>query len=699
MRGADQERDTSGGPGGDRDARAASDERDAVARERDLATQDRDAEAEQHDRDADALDGAANAGDPALELRAAGDRRDAADDRARAAGARAEAAHDREQATLDRQGAADDREQATVDRQDAAAVLEQEGRFLRAVLDSVQDGIVACDSHGTLTVFNRATRALHGLPARALPPERWAEHYDLYHADGRTPMNKEDIPLFRALQGEQIREMEMVVAPKDGDRRLLCASGQPILASDGSTWGAVVALHDITDRKRAEDRLAYQALHDPLTGLANRTLLLDRIGRALELSKRGTSKIAVLFLDLDNFKAINDGFGHQLGDQLLKEVGSRLISGLRASDATTRLGGETVGRLGGDEFVVLCEGIRSEEDGLRIAERLKRAIAAPFTLQDTELSVTASIGITFPADPRADAGSLIRDADVAMYRAKDQGRNRCEVFDGAMRTRVMERLRVESELRGVIKRDELTLHYQPIVSVTDGSVVGLEALVRWEHPQRGVVAPADFIPLAEESGLIVAIGAWVLEEACRQTARWQEAHPRSPPVQVFVNVSERQLTPDFIDTVSNALEQSGLDPTRLVLEITESVVVESPQSADLLRALRKRGVQLALDDFGTGYSSLAYLTRFPLDILKIDRSLLANLGQGEQAFKVAAAAIEMGRALGMTVIGEGVETTEQLAHLQELDCPFAQGYLFAKPQPAAAITQLLCVTNAEGGVV
>jgi diguanylate cyclase (GGDEF)-like protein/PAS domain S-box-containing protein len=698
MRGADQERDTSGGPGGDRDARAASDERDAVARERDLATQDRDAEAEQHDRNADALDGAADAGDPALELRAAGDRRDAADDRARAAGARAEAAHDREQATLDRQGAADDREQATVDRQDAAAVLEQEGRFLRAVLDSVQDGIVACDSHGTLT-FNRAARALHGLPARALPPERWAEHYDLYHADGRTPMNKEDVPLFRALQGEQIREMEMVVAPKDGDRRLLRASGQPILASDGSTWGAVVALHDITDRKRAEDRLAYQALHDPLTGLANRTLLLDRIGHALELSKRGTSKIAVLALDLDNFKAINDGVGHELGDQLLKEVGSRLISGLRASDATTRLGGETVGRLGGDEFVVLCEGIRSEEDGLRIAERLKRAIAAPFTLQDTELSVTASIGVTFPADPRADAGSLIRDADVAMYRAKDQGRNRCEVFDGAMRTRVTERLRVESELRGVIKRDELTLHYQPIVSVTDGSVVGLEALVRWEHPQRGVVAPADFIPLAEESGLIVSIGAWVLEEACRQTARWQEAHPRSPPVQVFVNVSERQLGSGFIDTVSNALEQSGLDPTRLVLEITESVVVDSPQSADLLRTLRKRGVRLALDDFGTGYSSLGYLTRLPLDILKIDRSLLANLEQSVQASKVVAATIEMGRALGMTVIGEGVETTEQLGHLQELDCPFAQGYLFAKPQPAAAITQLLCVTNAEGGVV
>lgn len=570
-----------------------------------------------------------------------------------------------------------------------AGSSHDEGLFLRAVLDSVEDGIVACDSHGTLTIFNRATRELHGLPARALPAGQWAAYYDLYHPDGRTPMPMHDVPLFRALQGEQVHEVEMVVAPKNGDRRVLRASGQPILAADGSTLGAVVAMHDITDRKRAEDELAYQGLHDPLTGLANRLLLLDRAGHALELCRRLSSKISVLFLDLDNFKAINDGFGHDVGDQLLKEVASRLMFELRRSDTTSRLGGETVARVGGDEFVVLCEGIRTEEDGLRIAERLRRALAAPFILSGSELHVTASIGVTFSDGSNADAGSLIRDADVAMYRAKDEGHNRYELFDETMRTRVVERLRLENELRGAVERGELTLHYQPIVSVTDEHVVGFEALVRWRHPQRGLLSPADFIPLAEDTGLITAIGAWVLNEACRQTAHWEQTHPESPVLQVFVNVSERQLATGFIDTVSNALKHSGLDPTRLVLEITESVVVERPESADLLRALKQQGVRLALDDFGTGYSSLAYLTKFPLDILKIDRSLIANLDRSTQTFKVATAAIEMGRALGMTVIGEGVETTDQLARLRNLGCPYAQGYHFARPQPADAVTQLL----------
>lgn len=574
---------------------------------------------------------------------------------------------------------------------------EQEGRFLQAVLDSVEDGIAACDSRGRLTVFNRATRDLHGLPACALPPERWAEHYDLYLPDGRTRMKKEDIPLFRALQGERVRDMQMVVAPKNGDRRLLLASGQPILASDGTTLGAVVAMHDITDRKRAEDELAHQALHDPLTGLPNRILLLDRVQHALEVSKRRSSTISVLFLDLDNFKAINDSFGHAAGDQLLQQVASRLTSALRASDTTARLGGETVARLGGDQFVILCEGVKSAEDGLSIAGRLKRAMATAFTLQGTELSVTASIGITSPHGPGADAGSLIRDADVAMYRAKEQGRNRCELFDEPMRKRIVERLRAEKDLRGAIARDELTLHYQPLVCVAEGNVVGLEALVRWKHPERGLVAPADFIPLAEESGLIVPIGAWVLEQACRQNARWAQAHPQSPPVDVFVNVSGRQFTPDFIDTVANALECSGLDPTRLVLEITEGVVVESQASSELAGALRQLGVRLALDDFGTGYSSLAYLTRFPLDILKIDRSLVTHVDRSVQTFRVAKAAIEMGRALGMTVVGEGVETAQQLACLRELGCHLAQGYLFAAPLRADAIAELLWPVDQQPG--
>ena len=571
--------------------------------------------------------------------------------------------------------------------------LVQDGRFLQAVLDSVEDGIVACDVNGVLTVFNRATRALHGLPAEALPAEEWAEHYDLYQPDGTTPMATEDVPLFRALRGERVRDCEMVIAPKNGEKRLLVANGQPILDGEGARWGAVVAMHDITDRKRAEEELAHQAMHDPLTGLPNRLLLLDRTRHALELSKRLASTIAVLFLDLDNFKTVNDSFGREGGDRLLCQVGSRLESVLRASDTISRLGGVTVARVGGDKFVVLCEALETERDAIRIAERVIETLRAPFTLEGRHLNVTASVGIAMPDGLVGNADCLIRDADVAMYRAKEQGRNQYELFHEEMRTCVLERLQAENDLRVAVERAELRLHYQPIVAVSDQRIVGVEALVRWEHPTRGPVLPAEFIPLAEEIGLIVPIGAWVLQEACRQTARWGQSHPERPPLDIYVNVSTHQLTMEFLDSVSHALKATGLHPGRLVLEITESVVVEKPESAEMLRALGQRGVRLALDDFGTGYSSLSYLTRFPLDILKIDRSLVSSADVNEQAGRVTAAAIEMGQALEMAVIGEGVETTAQLKRLRDRGCEFAQGYLFARPLPAEAIDKLLAQSD------
>ena len=575
--------------------------------------------------------------------------------------------------------------------------LVQEGGFLQAVLDSVEDGIVACDLNGVLTVFNRAARALHGLPARALPAEEWAEHYDLYHADGTTPMATEDIPLFRALQGGRVRNYEMVIAPKNREKRLLLANGQPILDGDGNRRGAVVAMHDITDRKRAEDKLAHQAMHDPLTGLPNRMLLLDRTRHALELSKRLGSTIAVLLLDLDHFKSINDRFGREGGDRTLSQVGARLESLLRGSDTISRPGGATMARVGGDTFAILCEGLKTERDAIQIADRVSASLGAPFPFEGAQLGLTASIGIAMPTGLEEDADSLIRDAGVAMYRAKDQGRDRHEIFRTDMRTSVLERLQIENDLRLAIERAELTLRYQPIVATSDQRIVGVEGLIRWEHPTRGLISPAEFIPLAEETGLIVPIGAWILQEACRQAARWDRSYPQRPPVYISVNVSARQLTIDLLDTVSRALEESGLHPRRLVIEITESVMVERAESAQLVRALRERGVQLALDDFGTGYSSLSYLTRFRYDILKIDRSLVSSVDVDEQGARVTAAAIEMGQALGMTVIGEGIETTAQLDRLTDLGCEFAQGYLFARPQPAEAIDLLLTQSeNAHG---
>jgi diguanylate cyclase (GGDEF)-like protein len=448
--------------------------------------------------------------------------------------------------------------------------------------------------------------------------------------------------------------------------------------------------HEIQQRRRAEKQLAHQALHDALTGLPNRSLLVDRVEHALERAKRNSTSAAVLFVDLDNFKLVNDSLGHAAGDKLLMELANRLKHVTRAVDTAARLSDATVARLGGDEFVVLCEDLSSERDAIHIAERIGSALDLPFVLKDGEVSVTASIGIAITKEGDTAPESLIRDADVALYRAKEGGRDRYELFDQAMRARVIERLQVESDLRQAIEHDELRLFYQPIMSIADDDIVGVEALIRWEHPKRGLVSPAEFIPIAEESGLIATIGTWVLEEACRQSASWQQAHPDWPPLRVYVNVSARQLTGELVDIVSAILRDTGADPARLAMEITESVLMGQADSpADLLQSLRDLGVWVALDDFGTGYSSLSYLQRFPLDVVKLDRSFVSGPDGGATNLRIVAATIEMGRALDMSVVAEGVETQEQLEDLRNLGCDFAQGYHFARPQPAEGVTELL----------
>lgn len=447
--------------------------------------------------------------------------------------------------------------------------------------------------------------------------------------------------------------------------------------------------HEIQQRRRAEKQLAHLALHDALTGLPNRSLLVDRVEHALERAKRNSTRVAVLFVDLDNFKLVNDSLGHPAGDELLMDFADRLEHVTRAVDTAARLSGATVARLGGDEFVVLCEDLGDERDAIRIAERISSALDLPFVLQDGEVSVTASIGIAIAKGEDAAPDSLIRDADVALYRAKEGGRDRYELFDHAMRARVLDRLRVESDLRQAVGQDELRLFYQPIVSLSGDDIVGVEALIRWEHPKRGLVLPAEFIPIAEESGLIVTIGAWVLEEACRQSALWHTSHPEWPPLRTYVNVSARQLTSGMVDLVAEILHATGADPSHLALEITESVLMEQTGSADLLQSLRELGVWVALDDFGTGYSSLSYLQLFPLDVLKLDRSFVSGPDGEASNLRLVAATIEMGRALDMTMIAEGVETQEQLEQLRDLGCDLAQGYYFARPQPAEEVTELL----------
>ncbi len=456
--------------------------------------------------------------------------------------------------------------------------------------------------------------------------------------------------------------------------------------------------HESGERRRAEQQLAHQALHDPLTGLPNRTLLRDRVEQALERSKRDSSTVGALFLDLDDFELITQSLGHQTGERLLVQVAARLGDTLRSSDTRARPGGQTLTRFGGDQFVVLCEGLKSERDAIRVAERVRAALGPPFALEGTELRITASIGIAVATGGESSRDGLIRDADAAMYRAKERGRDRYELFDEDIRTRVLDRLQLERELREAIGQDELRLFYQPIISVADSGLVGVEALLRWQHPHRGLLLPAEFIPLAEESGLIVHVGRWALEEACRQSVRWHEGRPEWPPLRVSVNLSARQLTDELPEVVSAALELTGAHPTRLGLELTETLLMETAQSATgVLATLREVGVRIALDDFGTGYSSLSYLQRFPLDVLKLDRSFVSGLGTTPSASQIVAATIDLARGLGMSVVAEGVETEDQLRWLQDLGCHFAQGYYFARPQPPEAIAALLEGSAAESG--
>ncbi len=474
------------------------------------------------------------------------------------------------------------------------------------------------------------------------------------------------------------RGLSVAVPERSGARHVILAhahgEGRPFTGEDARFLEAVArVLAGALDRAGTENELRRRALEDPLTGLANRALLTRQLEAELRHSRRSGDCVCLLTLDLDRFKTVNDTLGHTIGDTLLREVAVRLTACVREEDL--------VARPGGDEFMVVATRTATDHAIAEVAHRLVDAVVEPFEIDGHEVFVTASVGVAVSEHGHETPDELLRDADAAMYRAKELGGGRFEAFDVALRNRLIERMEIERDLRHAVARDQLELHYQPLIDLVDEHVIGFEALLRWRHPERGLIEPAQFIQIAEETGLIVGIGSWVLNSVCEQLTRWPE------PIHVSANVSALQLQPELVAEVKQLLDRHAVTPARLVLEITESLVLE-PRTKPIVSSLRELGVQLALDDFGTGYSSLGSLQRFPLDLLKLDKTLIDSLDENS-GLAVVRAAVELGQALGVQVIAEGIESLIQLGALRELGCPLGQGFHFARPLPLADAQLLL----------
>jgi diguanylate cyclase (GGDEF)-like protein/PAS domain S-box-containing protein len=561
-----------------------------------------------------------------------------------------------------------------------ASKEEEQLRFQAKLLDAVGQSVIATDLEGKVLYWNRGAQELYGWsPGEALErnlrvltvPEELLDQAEAIRSElwaGRTWSG------------------EMLLRRKDGSHVSVLGTATPFFDDRGNLAGMIGVSTDISERKALEAELERRASHDPLTGLPNRHTLVDRLGQALLRTKRGKEgrKVGVLFMDLDRFKTINDSLGHEAGDRLLVTVAERLRKRLRPEDV--------LARFGGDEFAVLLEEVADASETIRVAQRIAESLREPFTVNDHQVNLSTSVGIALgSAHTKDDPEGMLRNADAAMYKAKEQGLGCYAVFDPAMQTRAQERLELEAELRRALEQGEFVLYYQPEVSLYNGSMVGLEALLRWQHPERGLLKPSAFVPLAEETDVIAPIGRWVLEEACRQAKRWEEEHPLASPMTMEVNLSSKQLRRrELARTVEEALTRAGVEAHTLALDITETVLIgASEHNAQALEALKKMGIRLSLDDFGTGYSSLSYLKRLPVDRVKVDRSFVKGLGGNATDTAVVRMIIELCHTLGVEVLAEGVETSEQAALLKDMGCDVGQGYYFARPLRSEELAEQL----------
>jgi diguanylate cyclase (GGDEF)-like protein len=579
--------------------------------------------------------------------------------------------------------------------------LSQETQQLTITLNSLKTReeryrLAFQGSHDGVWDWNLETNEVLFLPERQLNLDDAAEFtsaqlsawFECIHPQDQYWVNRE---ITAHLDGLTPRfEGEYRMLHPDGSYRWMLTRGRATRNARNQAIRLTGIQIDVTDLKRAEAKRVHGALYDTLTGLPNRLSLMERLQDASDLASRKPEYLfAVLFIDLDRFKMINDSLGHAIGDQLLSKISARLSHCLRPCD--------TIARLGGDEFVVLLEDMKTRDNAIVIAKRILREVSAPFTLDGHEIFTSASIGITFSSAGVNSPENLLRDADLAMYRAKTQGRGRYEIFHPRMHSSAVALLQMETDLRHALEREELKLYYQPIIALRTNRLVGFEALIRWQHPQEGLISPAEFVPIAEETGLIASIGWWILREACTQMRQWQQQFPDCQSLSVNVNLSSKQFTPLLVEGIRQILAETGLEAQYLKLEITESVLMSHAESAiATLTQLKQLGIRLAIDDFGTGYSSLSYLHRFPIDTLKVDRSFICRVDVDGEQLAIVRTIITLAWNLGMEVVAEGVETPKQLAQIRSLRCEYAQGYLFSRPQDVQTIETLLIQELADG---
>ena len=564
-------------------------------------------------------------------------------------------------------------------KQAEAALRESEERYA-LVAKGANDGLWDWNLRTNVIYFSPRWKFMVGREEAEIgsTPEEW---FRLVHPEDIEQL-KEAIALH--LQGATSPfEVEYRMHHQNGGYRWMLSRGLAVRDHEGKPTRMAGSQTDINEGKVA----------DALTGLPNRLLFMDRLERALKLSKKKkTYLFALLFLDLDRFKVVNDSLGHMIGDQLLVEVGRRLERCLRATDTISRYEDQhLLARLGGDEFTILLEDIRGVSDATLVAERLIKELMRPCDLSGHEMFVSTSIGISISTTGYENAADILRDADTAMYRAKTQGKARYEIFDPTMRDQMVARMQLETDLRRAVENQEFKTFYQAIVSLADWKIFGFEALVRWQHPTRGLVSPGEFIPLAEETGMILWLGRWVLQQACGQMALWKEQFQDAAPKVISVNLSARQFAqPDLVSQLAQILEETKLDPRQLKLEMTESLVMQNVATASaMLKEMKSLGVLLGIDDFGTGYSSLSYLSRFPIDTLKVDSSFVSRIGEDKENLEIVRTIITLAHNLKMDVIAEGVETAEQLSELRDLGCEYGQGYYFSRPVAAEEANHLI----------